>query len=319
MRAAARDTSVSALVRDFLESLGDEESDFARRKRLQAEVLASVRRFRAGGRLTRDKGARSRCASLTRTSCSTPAPRRPRRRPRAAWPGDILEADDLALSVQVLQEFYVQATRMGRPDRLSHEQASLLVESWLRFPVQESSVPLLRGALEIGKRHGVSYWDAAIIEAARLLECDTLLSEDLAHGRAYEGVKVVNPFRHSRRPVRLHLARGGGPRVKISPGTGGTHGADRGGGDWRRLHRRGARRGAEARGVRVVGVLGVADAESKKAAAQGLPKAYRSSRRCSPTRRSSPSTSPRRTGSTTRWPRPPWRPASTSCARSRWR
>jgi hypothetical protein len=23
----------------------------------------------------------------------------------------------------------------------------------------------------------------------------TLLSEDLAHGRAYEGVKVVNPFR----------------------------------------------------------------------------------------------------------------------------
>jgi predicted nucleic acid-binding protein len=108
---------------------------------------------------------------------------------------DILEADDLALSVQVLQEFYLQATRVGRPDRLSHEQASLLVESWLRFPVQEATVPLLRGALEIKKRHRVSYWDAAIIEAARLLECDTLLSEDLAHGRAYEGVEVVNPFR----------------------------------------------------------------------------------------------------------------------------
>jgi predicted nucleic acid-binding protein len=41
----------------------------------------------------------------------------------------------------------------------------------------------------------LSHWDAAIVEAARLLECDTLLSEDLAHGRAYEGVKVVNPFR----------------------------------------------------------------------------------------------------------------------------
>ncbi|HYN04148.1 MAG TPA: hypothetical protein VE359_16985 [Vicinamibacteria bacterium] len=39
------------------------------------------------------------------------------------------------------------------------------------------------------------YWHAAIVEAARLLECDTLLSEDLAHGRACEGVKVVNPFR----------------------------------------------------------------------------------------------------------------------------
>ncbi len=55
VRAAARDTSVSALVREFLASLGDDESDFQRRKRLQAEVLASVRTFRAGGRLKRDE------------------------------------------------------------------------------------------------------------------------------------------------------------------------------------------------------------------------------------------------------------------------
>ena len=107
----------------------------------------------------------------------------------------LLEADDLALSVQVLQEFYVQATRAGRADRLSHEQAALLVESWLRFPVQESTVVLLRGAFEIKRRHRLSYWDAAIVEAARLLGCETLLSEDLAHGRSYEGVKVTDPFR----------------------------------------------------------------------------------------------------------------------------
>ena len=107
---------------------------------------------------------------------------------------DLLESDDLAVSVQVLQEFYVQATRAGRSDRLSHDQATLLVESWLRFPVQETTIRLMRGALEIRERHRLSYWDAAIVEAARLLECDTLLSEDLAHGRAYEGVKVVNPF-----------------------------------------------------------------------------------------------------------------------------
>ena len=55
MQAAARDTSVSALVRDYLASLGDGESDFDRRKRLQAQVLASVRRFRAGRRLKRDE------------------------------------------------------------------------------------------------------------------------------------------------------------------------------------------------------------------------------------------------------------------------
>ena len=55
VRAAARDTSVSALVREFLAGLGEEASDFERRERLQNEVLASVRKFRAGTRLKRDE------------------------------------------------------------------------------------------------------------------------------------------------------------------------------------------------------------------------------------------------------------------------
>jgi len=89
----------------------------------------------------------------------------------------------------------VQATRAGRADRLTHEQAALLVESWLRFPVQETTVPLVQAALETRRRHRLSYWDAAVIEAARLQECKTLLSEDLADGRDYSGVRVENPFR----------------------------------------------------------------------------------------------------------------------------
>jgi plasmid stability protein len=55
IKAAERDTSVSALVREFLMSLGEEESAFERRKRLQDEVLASIGSFRAGDRLTRDR------------------------------------------------------------------------------------------------------------------------------------------------------------------------------------------------------------------------------------------------------------------------
>ena len=55
IKAAERDTSVSALVREFLTSLGEQESDFERRKRLQAEVLASVKDFRAGDRMTREE------------------------------------------------------------------------------------------------------------------------------------------------------------------------------------------------------------------------------------------------------------------------
>lgn len=107
----------------------------------------------------------------------------------------ILEEEDLGLSVQVLQEFYVQATRASRTDRLTHGQASQLIEAFLRFPVQENTVSLMQAALAACDRYRISYWDAAILEAARAMGCRTVLSEDLAHGRDYDGVVVENPFR----------------------------------------------------------------------------------------------------------------------------
>lgn len=55
IKAAERDTSVSALVREYLTKLVEEESDFERRKRLQAEVLASIKSFRAYDRLGREE------------------------------------------------------------------------------------------------------------------------------------------------------------------------------------------------------------------------------------------------------------------------
>jgi predicted nucleic acid-binding protein len=106
----------------------------------------------------------------------------------------ILDAEDLALSVQVLQEFYVQATHPARAEPLTHEQAAALVESWLRFQVEETSVSLLRNAFATSVRWQVSYWDAAIVEAARSAGCPTLLSEDLQDGMDFAGVRVVNPF-----------------------------------------------------------------------------------------------------------------------------
>ena len=107
----------------------------------------------------------------------------------------LLEADGVTLSVQVLQEFYVQSTRSTKPERLSHDQAAALVESFLRFPVQETTVALVQAAIAARERFHISYWDAAVVEAARTLGCDTLLSEDLADGRSYDGVRVENPFR----------------------------------------------------------------------------------------------------------------------------
>lgn len=107
----------------------------------------------------------------------------------------LLERDDCALSVQVLQEFYVQATRASRPDPLPHDIAAGLIRTWLRFRVQENTVAVLEDALEIKAAHGFSFWDSAIIAAARALGCRELYSEDLSHGREVEGVRIINPFR----------------------------------------------------------------------------------------------------------------------------
>jgi predicted nucleic acid-binding protein len=107
----------------------------------------------------------------------------------------LLDADDIALSVQVLQEFYVQATRVTRSDALPHEIAAGLIRTWLRFKVQETTLPVALGALDIKATHRLSYWDATIVAAARALGCRELLSEDMSHGQEVEGVLIVNPFR----------------------------------------------------------------------------------------------------------------------------
>lgn len=54
LKAAEMDTSVSAIVRKYLENLTAEESEFQRRKRLQQEILNSIREFSAADRLDRD-------------------------------------------------------------------------------------------------------------------------------------------------------------------------------------------------------------------------------------------------------------------------
>ena len=107
----------------------------------------------------------------------------------------LLDNEDVALSVQVLQEFYVQATRATRPDAIAHEIAVGLLRTWLRFKVQEMTLPVMMSALEIKAMYEMSYWDAAIVAAARALGCRELLTEDMSHGREVEGVVINNPFR----------------------------------------------------------------------------------------------------------------------------
>ncbi len=119
----------------------------------------------------------------------------PRERGKRDVAVGLLEQDGNALSVQVLQEFYVQATRATRPHPLPHEIAGGLVRTWLqRFAVQDITASILDAALDVRESFGLSYWDAAIVAAAQALGCRELVSEDMAHGREIRGVRIVNPF-----------------------------------------------------------------------------------------------------------------------------
>jgi predicted nucleic acid-binding protein len=123
--------------------------------------------------------------------------RNPAERGKAARANEIIAAGDIGLSVQVLQEFYVQSTRASRADAITHDQAAGLVEAWCRFPVQVTSVEVMRAALATRVRFGISYWDAAILEAGRALGCSVVLSEDLDDSTDYDGIHVEDPFRHA--------------------------------------------------------------------------------------------------------------------------
>jgi predicted nucleic acid-binding protein len=115
---------------------------------------------------------------------------------KAARAREILHDDDLATSVQVLQEFYVQSTRTTRSNPISHGQAVALVEAFARFPIQEITLGVMQAALAAKEKFHISYWDAAIVEAARALGCRQILTEDLNSGQDFGGIQAVNPFLH---------------------------------------------------------------------------------------------------------------------------
>ena len=119
----------------------------------------------------------------------------PAERPKRERAIELMDRDGGALSVQVLEEFYAEATRPSRADRLPHQTAQALAVAWTRFRVQPNTLSILVGATEIAAAQGLAYRDAALVAAARALGCAELFSEDLPHGREIDGVRIVDPFR----------------------------------------------------------------------------------------------------------------------------
>lgn len=106
---------------------------------------------------------------------------------------ELLEPAEFGLSGQVLQEFYVTVTTKARV-KLGAREAAEWVDRLSFRPVAQIGDSIVKEAISLSVRYQISYWDAALIAAARSLDTRLLYTEDLNHGQFYADVQVVNPF-----------------------------------------------------------------------------------------------------------------------------
>ena len=103
----------------------------------------------------------------------------------------VVAAGSGVISTQVLQEFYVTATRkMGVPPLA----AKSVVQSFRLFEVVQLSPDLIEQAIDRSVLSQLSFWDALIVAASVASGCTTIFSEDLNAGQVIDGVKITNPF-----------------------------------------------------------------------------------------------------------------------------
>jgi predicted nucleic acid-binding protein len=106
---------------------------------------------------------------------------------------ELWESETGVLSVQVLQEFYVNVTQKI-PTPIAKAKAREVVRlygAWLQTLTPVESV--LR-ASEISEIWQLSFWDSLIIAAAEQVSAAVVLSEDLHHGQTIGGVRIINPL-----------------------------------------------------------------------------------------------------------------------------
>ena len=97
------------------------------------------------------------------------------------------------LSTQVLQEFYVVATREFTPP-MRRSEARELVALYATWPVVQVDVELILDATALEERAQLSFWDALIVEAARRGGAARIVSEDLQDGRRIANIAIEDPF-----------------------------------------------------------------------------------------------------------------------------
>lgn len=96
-----------------------------------------------------------------------------------------------SISIQVLQEFYVNLLRK----RVEGGTAREIVLNYLEWDVVENDRALLLKGMRLRDTLRLSFWDALIVAAARTAGAKELWSEDFNPGQDLEGIVVVNPLK----------------------------------------------------------------------------------------------------------------------------
>lgn len=95
------------------------------------------------------------------------------------------------ISTQVMQEFFVTATRkLGLPPLA----AKALLKTFTAFEIVQVSPMLIQEAIDCSVLNELSFWDSLIVASAAAAGCDTLYTEDLNAGQTILGVTVRNPM-----------------------------------------------------------------------------------------------------------------------------
>ena len=106
---------------------------------------------------------------------------------------ELWDAGTGRLSVQVLQEFYVNATqKLATP--VARATAREIIKTYGVWVRRATTVETLTRATEIADLTRLSFWDALIVAAAEEIDAEVLLSEDFNDGQRVAGIKVVNPL-----------------------------------------------------------------------------------------------------------------------------
>jgi len=106
---------------------------------------------------------------------------------------DLWRSGSGCLSVQVLQEFYVNVTQKV-PKPLPPEVAGQIIADLSVWQVHRPGVADILDAIRLQGRYQLSFWDAMIVASAIQLGCQTIWSEDLNPGQVYDQVTVASPF-----------------------------------------------------------------------------------------------------------------------------